>query len=154
MKNKLLLPALSCVIIIAILLVQFNKKDTRPETLNIPEKVESEEYNEELMKLKTADWTAENAGRHQLMLKKYQMLQSKKGDQTLGTAETFGSLKGAWSNRGPRNMPGAFKFAEMLDGTDTIYAVTHNHYSGEYNSKSYIFKGTVYNPISGSSGDD
>ena len=51
-------------------------------------------------------------------------------------------------------MPGAFKFAEMLDGTDVIYGVSHNHYASEFNSKAFIFKGTVYNPNTGKGGDD
>jgi len=51
-------------------------------------------------------------------------------------------------------MPGAFLFAEMLDGTDIIYGITLNHYASEYNSTSYIHKGTVYNPTTGTGGDD
>ena len=48
----------------------------------------------------------------------------------------------------------SIRMAEMLDGTDTIYGVTHDHYSGEFNAKSYIYKGTIYNPTSGTAGDD
>lgn len=133
------------------------------EKLSIPEKVdlsadpemEEEEYNEERMKLKMADWTPEAAAHHQAILKKYAAhAVSKANYKTTGTSETYGGVKGEWVNRAPRNMPGAFKFVEMLDGTDTIFAVTLNHYSGEYNSKSYIYKGTIYNPTSGTKGDD
>lgn len=112
-----------------------------------------EENDEEEFKKKTEPWSVENALRHQKLLAKTRALINK-ANRALGDEETFGALKGAWYNKAPMNMPGAFKFAEMLDGTDTIYGVTHNHYSGEFNSKSYIFKGTVYNPKTGNKGDD
>ncbi|WP_408043586.1 T9SS type A sorting domain-containing protein [Tenacibaculum litopenaei] len=104
---------------------------------------------------KTASWTPEQAARHQQILTR--LTQKAKGftqDRGKLTSYAGGSLQGKWTNRGPKNMPGAFKFAEMLEGTDILYGVTHNHYAGEYNSKSYIFKGTVYNPKKGTGGDD
>lgn len=125
-----------------------------PESAIIPEKFEEEEFDEERMKRKLEDWSQSASNRHQKMLKKYEHVLQGSVYRAPGAQESFGSLTGGWKNRGPRNMPGAFKFAEMLDGTDTIYAVTHNHYSGEFNSKSYIYKGTVYNPVTGAAGDD
>ncbi|MFC2110103.1 T9SS type A sorting domain-containing protein [Bacteroidota bacterium] len=109
---------------------------------------------------KNAEWTPEQASRHQKILeelsvksKKFKKTQKfNKNSSTYNYAN--GNLSGNWTNRGPKNMPGAFKFAEMLDGTDIIYGVTHNHYPEEYNSKAYIFKGTVYNPTTGTGGDD
>ena len=116
---------------------------------------EEESYDEEKMQLKMAPWSPEAAARQQAILEQYQAsLNKNKSRRTAGGAETFGTLKGTWTNRAPRNMPGAFKFAEMLDGTDTIYGVSHNHYSGEYNAKSYIYRGTIYNPATGKGGDD
>lgn len=137
--------------------LQDAKKESKPSTQAvIPEKVEREEevYDEEKMKLKNADWSLQNASRHQKILQKYKHVLQPSATRAPGDIETFGTLKGGWKNRGPKNMPGAFKFAEMLDGTDTIYGVTHNHYTGEFNSKSYIFKGTIYNPKTGTMGDD
>lgn len=116
---------------------------------------EDDDEDEEHQWNKIKPWTAENAAEHQALLAKYS---GAAGPQELppGAELSYagGELFGSWSNRGAYNMPGAFKFAEMLDGTDTIFGVTHNHYSGEYNSKSYIFKGTVYNPKTGTQGDD
>lgn len=110
-----------------------------------------DEDDERLQDAKVAPWSAEKAAIHQKLLEKHMpLIQSKRGVIEYAN----GALLGEWRNRGAKNMPGAFKFAEMLDGTDTVYGVTHNHYSGEYNSKSYIFKGTIYNPKSGTKGDD
>jgi len=108
---------------------------------------------------KTAIWTPEQAARHQKILAKLVKLSKGfKNKNILGKSQSTvyagGSMVGDWSIRGPKNMPGAFKFAEMLDGTDIIYGVSHNHYAGEYNSKSYIFKGTVYNKTTQTGGDD
>lgn len=111
-----------------------------------------EEFNQEEFDKKMSDWSPKEAKTHQFWLNKLQQYRTEtKGIEAL---ESYGSLQGEWTNRGPNNMPGAFKFCEMLDGTDTIYCVSWNHYSGEYNSKSLIFKGTVYNPQTNSRGDD
>ncbi len=122
----------------------------RPEAVGEFEKEEDEE--DEMNPAKFAPWTPEEAAKHQKILAE----RMDKRNIQRQTAETFanGAVSGKWVNRGPRNMPGAFKFATMLDGTDTMYAVTWNHYSGEYNSKSYIFRGTVYNKTLGQGGDD
>jgi hypothetical protein len=103
---------------------------------------------------KNAIWTPEQAAHHQQVLEK--LVETSKTFDSNGSNNTYanGALVGEWVNRGPKNMPGAFKFAEMLDGTDIIYGITWNHYVGEYNSKSYIHKGTVYNPNTGVGGDD
>lgn len=158
MKKHLYPYVLTLAFISAISIYYFSDSSisTSEENQVIPEKIEEEEYNEERMKLKMADWTPEDAARQQAILLKYQNYFKKQGKstQTLGGLESFGTLQGTWTVRGPRNMPGAFKFAEMLEGTDTIYGVTHNHYSGEFNSKSYIFRGTVYNPKLAKGGDD
>lgn len=109
---------------------------------------EIEHEDEESMEGKNTPWSAEQAAYHQNLLKtKLAVNQTK-------NLYADGALTGDWKSRGPHNMPGAFKIADALDGTDTIYAVTHNHYSTEYGAKSYIFKGTVYNPNSGTTGDD
>jgi hypothetical protein len=49
------------------------------------------------------------------------------------------SLLGTWKNRGPYNMPGAFEFCEVDEGTDTVYAVTCGHYGGVQ----FIWKGLL-----------
>ena len=105
---------------------------------------EREEHNPD----KTAIWTPEQAARHQQILvklvEKSKNFTKKEFARTAqNTTYANGALTGDWTNRGPKNMPGAFKFAEMLDGTDVIYGVSHNHYAGEFNSKSYIFKGGI-----------
>lgn len=51
-----------------------------------------------------------------------------------------GNLNGFWENKGPFNMPGAFQFCEMDEGTDTIYAVTCGHYGGAQ----FVWKGTLW----------
>ncbi len=109
---------------------------------------------------KNAEWTPAQAERHQKILERLSNQSRNFTNNSISqyrqTSSTYanGTLTGNWKNRGPKNMPGAFKYAEMLDGTDIIYGVSHNHYASEYNSKSYIFKGTVYNPTLGSGGDD
>ncbi|RMA57756.1 discoidin domain-containing protein [Ulvibacter antarcticus] len=105
---------------------------------------------------KNALWTPEEAANHQRkLLKTAQFARPFNHNKAQAiTSYANGALTGEWVNRAPKNMPGAFKFAEMLDGTDIIYGVTWNHYVGEYNSSSYIHKGTVYNPTTGTGGDD
>jgi len=108
---------------------------------------------------KKANWTPEQAANHQKILAKLavsskKFKNNKNSKLAQNTTYANGALIGNWKNRGPKNMPGAFKFAEMLDGTDIIYGVSFNHYPTEYNSKAYIFKGTVYNPVTGTGGDD
>ena len=164
-KSKIIISVLVISIIAIWQISEFNKgsklKDTKaeatsslslrePVAVGTMEKEESEE--EEMNPDKTAPWTKEQAALHQEILQKRLV----KRELSRGAAEIFanGALGGTWVNRGPNNMPGAFKIATMLDGTDTMYAVTWNHYSGEYNSKSYIFRGTVYNKTLGKGGDD
>ncbi len=150
--NKIALPsAIAIFSAIAYFIFQDNQIS---ETVAIPERMEEKVFDKEKTKLKLEDWSIDAANHHQKMLKKYKHVLQGNTYRAPGDIETFGTLKGGWKNRGPKNMPGAFKFAEMLDGTDTIYGVTHNHYSGEFNSKSFIYKGTIYNPKTGTAGDD
>jgi hypothetical protein len=154
MKKALFFMAISMLVIA---FQSCNKNSTIPESteeLTIrPEKKAKKErkvHNPD----KNAIWTPEQAAHHQRVLEK--LVETSKNFDSKGAniAYANGALAGEWVNRGPKNMPGAFKFAEMLDGTDIIYGVTLNHYVGEYNSKSYIHKGTVYNPNTGAGGDD
>ncbi|WP_108869642.1 carbohydrate-binding protein [Aquimarina aquimarini] len=148
---------ISSLIIVVLLLLQWSCTTKKKEITNYPvvqfkEKEEKEEHNPD----KHAIWTPEQAARHQKILKKLTVtsksfIKSKSGSNT---TYADGNLQGKWTVRGPKNMPGAFVFAEMLDGTDIVYGVTYNHYPKEYNSKSYIYKGTVYNPKKGKGGDD
>ncbi|MGM0443835.1 MAG: discoidin domain-containing protein [Fibrobacterota bacterium] len=143
---------LSCLVLCIAVFVLVTTGGSTDESLRKPLSVEREEsQDEEMREEKFAPWTADKAAVHQNLLKEYGVDPGAvRGVQTYAG----GALTGEWRNRGAKNMPGAFKFTEMLDGTDTIYGVTWNHYAGEYNSKSYIFKGTVYNPKTGTTGDD
>ncbi|WP_431167209.1 T9SS type A sorting domain-containing protein [Tenacibaculum halocynthiae] len=135
------------------LIIIFSCKLEKKDSVSIPQKHKKEKKEENPDKY--AIWTEAQAARHQKILQKLtnsaKRFNHKKGSTT---SYANGNLNGTWTNRGPKNMPGAFKFAEMLEGTDIIYGVTHNHYAGEFNSKAYIFKGTVYNPKTGKGGDD
>ena len=63
-----------------------------------------------------------------------------KGITTGSASYANGSLNGYWESKGPYNMPGAFQFCEMDEGTDTVYAVTCGHYGGAQ----FIWKGTLH----------
>lgn len=112
------------------------------------EKDEDEEFNP----AKSAPWSAEQAAHNLLMIEKY-MAAPRNKSRAIGSFAN-GALQGEWINRGPKNMPGAFKFAELLDGTDTVYGISYNQYSQEFNARSVVYKGTVYNPKTGTKGDD
>ncbi|WP_299134831.1 T9SS type A sorting domain-containing protein [uncultured Tenacibaculum sp.] len=135
------------------LMIIFSCKLEKKDSVSIPQKHKKEKKEENPDKY--AIWTEAQAARHQKILQKL-TTSAKKFNHKKGSSTSYanGNLNGSWINRGPKNMPGAFKFAEMLEGTDIIYGVTHNHYAGEFNSKAYIFKGTVYNPKTGKGGDD
>ncbi|SEE60166.1 Por secretion system C-terminal sorting domain-containing protein [Tenacibaculum sp. MAR_2010_89] len=135
------------------LMIIFSCKLEKKDSVSIPQKHKKEKKEENPDKY--AIWTEAQAARHQKILQKL-TTSAKKFNHKKGSFTSYanGNLNGSWINRGPKNMPGAFKFAEMLEGTDIIYGVTHNHYAGEFNSKAYIFKGTVYNPKTGKGGDD
>jgi len=124
------------------------------ENYNYPLSEREREYDNKPNK--NAKWTPEQAAHHQKVLAKLTKFSkaSSHSKSQMNTSYANGALEAVWRNRGPKNMPGAFKFAEMLDGTDVIYGVTWNHYADEYNSTSYIYKGTVYNPTTGVGGDD
>ncbi len=49
------------------------------------------------------------------------------------------TFSGKWTSRGPANMPGAFQFSEVDEGTDTVYSVSCGHYGGVQ----FIWKGTL-----------
>lgn len=153
----------SIILIAIILIASFYYLSNRNNNLNGKNRpvahYEHEKEREEDNPDKTAEWTPEQAARHQRILKQLSKKaktfnKSKTSNRNAANTYANGNLSGDWINRGPKNMPGAFKFSEMVDGTDIIYGVTHNHYAGEYNSKSYIFKGTVYNKTTGVGGDD
>jgi len=155
MKSFFLLPAL---IFITISIqscknkIITNESNTWIRPVTLPENKEEESDNPD----KFASWTPEQSARHQEKLAKLPKISRQKNDNIASVRSEYadGALNGTWVNRGPKNMPGAFKFAEMLDNTDIIYGVTWNHYVGEYNSTSYIHKGTIYNPATGTGGDD
>jgi len=143
-----------CVLIFSI---QSCKNDTTSSDIfKYPISLSEKEHEEENNPHKNAIWTPEQAARHQERLANISTFSKpvNTNKSQISTSYANGVLTGEWVNRGPKNMPGAFKFAEMLDGTDIMYGVTWNHYVGEYNSTSYIYKGTVYNPTTGTGGDD
>jgi len=143
-----------CVLIFSI---QSCKNDTMgSDTYKYPISLSEKEQEEENNPDKNASWTPEQAANHQKKLAKLSKFSKPidKNRSQISTSYANDALIGNWINRGPKNMPGAFKFAEMLDGTDIMYGITWNQYVGEYNSTSYIYKGTVYNPTTGTGGDD
>lgn len=145
---------------ILIVFLVFNFQSCKKESekqLNVKKPIAEKEHEERNTNPdKHAIWTPEQAARHQAILAKLSKNKISTQNNTYKSSITYanGALTGNWVIRGPHNMPGAFKFAEMLDNTDIMYAVTHNHYTSEYNSTSYIHKGTVYNPTTGTGGDD
>lgn len=150
MKRKLLTSSVIAAALISVTVVLAPNKGNQQKPLNY----EEEEYDKEKQWRKVEPWTADDAARHQKILSRLKHKIKQNPYRKPGDQESFGGVHGRWYNKAPNNMPGAFKFADILDGTDTIYAVTHNHYVTEFNSKSYIWKGTVYNPNSGTMGDD
>ncbi len=112
---------------------------------NKPEKIEEEEGIEG----KDRRWTKEEAQKYyqrfkevRTTLDEYNQSQNsrrKKISGGGGASYASGQLSGEWKSRGPYNMPGAFQFVEMDEGTDTIYAVTCGHYGGVQ----FIWKGTL-----------
>lgn len=150
-KNIYTVSVLLVALFLTIAFLSLGEKDNHEKYRKPISHEKLEDDDDELQEAKVAPWSIENAARHQKLIEEYMQYTPKKRGLI---SYANGALLGEWKNRGAKNMPGAFKFAEMLDGTDTVYGVTHNHYSGEYNSKSYIFKGTIYNPKSGTKGDD
>lgn len=154
MKNYIQILLVIILILISTSIFLVNYDTVSSEVEHRPLSHEEENTNPD----KHAEWTPEQAARHQEVLRDLSTISATFNQSTQNRANTIeyanGALAGTWSNRGPKNMPGAFKFSDMLDGTDIMYAVTHNHYPTGYSSKSYIFKGTVYNPNTGSGGDD
>lgn len=91
---------------------------------------------------KNRSWTEEEAKEfyreQQRIQKSFQLAKSNNRASESGLAN--GNLNGYWESRGPYNMPGAFQFCEMDEGTDTVYAVTCGHYGGAQ----FIWKGTLW----------
>lgn len=92
---------------------------------------------------KNRRWTAKESKEYHKEFSKVQkslaIIKRNKSRKTSGSGYADGSLNGFWQNRGPFNMPGAFQFCEMDEGTDTVYAVTCGHYGGIQ----FIWKGTL-----------
>ncbi|MGL1900720.1 MAG: discoidin domain-containing protein [Fibrobacterales bacterium] len=122
-----------------------------PKPVIIKTDEESERYGDHKRRL----WTKEEAAFNK---KRYADIRSPKATLTLGapapvpTSEILPSVEkngfynlanntfsGKWTSRGPANMPGAFQFCEMDEGTDTVYAVSMGHYGGVQ----FIWKGTL-----------
>lgn len=68
------------------------------------------------------------------------LLQNSLGPQKPLTA---GALTGTWSDRGPYNKPGCFRYGDVESKNNTLWAMTCGHYG----ATQFIFKGSV-------SGDD
>ena len=108
---------------------------------NRPERYEEEEGMEE----KDRSWTKEEA---QSFYARYKQVKNTLEEYNAprdgveaggGATHANGQLSGIWKSRGPYNMPGAFQFCEMDEGTDTVYTVTCGHYGGVQ----FIWKGTL-----------
>ncbi|MGL1934483.1 MAG: discoidin domain-containing protein [Fibrobacterales bacterium] len=120
-----------------------------------PLPAESEEDRERYGDHKRRPWTKEEAAFNK---KRYEDIRSPLSTTALGApapvptleslapAEKDGfinlannTFSGKWTSRGPKNMPGAFQFSEIDEGTDTVYAVSMGHYGGVQ----FIYKGTL-----------
>ena len=93
---------------------------------------------------KNRSWTSKEAKvfytNYSKVFKSNTLLGKTRGTQKIGGGTyANGNLNGEWKSRGPYNMPGAFQFCEMDEGTDTVYAVTCGHYGGVQ----FIWKGTL-----------
>lgn len=88
---------------------------------------------------KNRSWTAEEAKGFSKRFSKIENQIVANRTQSESGSFADGELLGEWKNKGPFNMPGAFQFCEMDEGTDTVYAVTCGHYGGVQ----FIWKGTL-----------
>ena len=139
-KMKKFLLFTSTVVAVTIVTFFFLKS---PNTLQIPELIGDGPKD------KNARWTEEYAQQFYSEQAKIQQglgLANKKGPRRLqkglstpSASYANGTLNGFWKSKGPFNMPGAFQFCEMDEGTDTVYAVTCGHYGGVQ----FIWKGTL-----------
>jgi Secretion system C-terminal sorting domain/Fascin domain len=90
---------------------------------------------------KNKSWTAEDAAQYaanfELVQKSLQAGNSKTARSAAGFTDV--SQLGKWVSKGPFNMPGAFQFCEVDEGTDDLYAVSCGHYGGVQ----FIWKGTL-----------
>jgi Secretion system C-terminal sorting domain len=50
---------------------------------------------------------------------------------------------GTWKSRGPFNVPGSFRFCEVDESTDEVYAVTNGHANGNIPNVEFIWKGNL-----------
>lgn len=92
-------------------------------------------------KRKNRKWSKEEAAQYQkAFLKVKKSIASQKSSNRSVEGFANGNLFGEWKSMGPYNMPGAFQFCEMDEGTDTVYAVTCGHYGGVQ----FIWKGTLW----------
>lgn len=102
-----------------------------------------EDENSSEKRNKNRDWTEQEAQEYaaNFELVRHSLAAVKSANARGDAAMIDVSLLGTWKNRGPYNMPGAFEFCEVDEGTDTVYAVTCGHYGGVQ----FIWKG----PLSG-----
>lgn len=130
---------LSAIIVGGIATNQFLTTENTKESVMIPE---LHEEGEERHEGKNAPWSDEEAQKfYEEQAKISAQFRAVKSTQRVSQAGyADGSLNGYWQNKGPYNMPGAFQFCEMDEGTDTVYAVTCGHYGGVQ----FIWKGTLH----------
>ena len=103
---------------------------------------QGENGEENISEDKNRSWTSGEQERYSSELsKKLEVSSHGRASRSARGLETFanGTVTGTWRSRGPVNMPGAWKFVELDEGTDTLYAVTNGHY-GE---TQFIYKGTL-----------
>jgi len=116
------------------------QKDT--DSTAIPSLQENPEKEDGLLKKsKNRTWTEEEAQEYAagFELVRQSIAAAKSAAAKGATPFTDVSLLGVWKNKGPYNMPGAFEFSEVDEGTDTVYAVTCGHYGGVQ----FIWKGPL-----------
>lgn len=104
------------------------------------------EHDEEMSDTKTRQWSSEEQRAHNDILS--EKLRNHPGRKSRSAVSS--PVSGKWVHRGPIGATGAFRFCEMDDGTDTIYAVTEGHYGGVQ----AILKGTIAFSAEDAAGDD
>ncbi len=94
---------------------------------------------------KNRGWTAEEAAAYAENFGEVQKsLALGKSILAKGTAAfTDVSTLGTWKSRGPFNVPGSFRFCEVDESTDEVYAVTNGHANGNIPNVEFIWKGNL-----------
>jgi Secretion system C-terminal sorting domain/FRG1-like domain len=108
---------------------------------NVQQPVLQEQEREKRDPNKNRSWSAEEAEANATTLELVQQSITAGKSLLAKNAKAFTDVSqlGKWISKGPFNMPGAFQFCEVDEGTDDVYAVSCGHYGGVQ----FIWKGTL-----------